>query len=263
MKYVHLPILVLACSLLISGCKTANPMQKDYYSNGPEHRLPPISVFGKKPSDELNEICSKAQCVQGGELVDAIYNEFVKSEMFTALAAGENKSDYQLQITARRIDPGDAKEFAKVMTSAASLFVVPVVMNHEYRSEFVVKWRGMQIASYNFAIPYDETVYLFKDLAQSKQFAAEAMASKFFSAVQADGVLPASFYTPRSTRKIIGRICKRQIRSVIMRAPICSFIRTLFWGYSCATSAVSNTARRMMCLSIPFDRSNGAIKTKR
>ena len=189
---VSIGVCFLGC-VLLSGCKTSNPIPKDFYSNGVEDRLPPISVFGKKPSDELAAICAKAKCIQGPELISGIYDEFVKSKMFEAMAGGENKSDYQLQIAARRVDPGDAKEFAKIMTSAASLLVVPVVITHEYRSEFVVKWRGIDIASYNFDIPYDETIFLLKNFEQSKQFAAEALAAKFLSAVQGDGVFTSDF----------------------------------------------------------------------
>ena len=183
--------LFLAAAVL-TGCKSSNPLPKDFYSDSPENRFPPVSVFAKKPSNELASLCEQNTCQWDGLQVDNLYRELEKSQMFQAFA-NERISAYQIRFTARSIDYNATVNGAKMVASAATLFVVPTQLKKEYRSEFQVSWNGFELAEYQFAIPYEETFALYKEPRQADRFAAESTASKFIASAQRDGIFTSDF----------------------------------------------------------------------
>jgi hypothetical protein len=193
MKTLTTCFFAVGVSCCVSSCNTTNPLPKDFYNSGPNYQLPPISFFMKKPSGELAQICKEASCSHNVELVDGILDEFTKAHVFQNINAYKNASDYQLQVVASRVDPNDAAQFAKTMVSAATLFVVPMNMKHEYRSEFILSWQGISIAEYQFSIPHDEVAYLFKDINQSGRFASESIAARFLSTAQGEGIFTSEY----------------------------------------------------------------------
>lgn len=182
-------IIALCACLLLNACALNQPIPKDFYSDAPEERFPPISVFAKKPSAELQKTCAQVPCRLGEPLRDAVLAELQKSLMFETISTGNEDSDYHLAITAYRTDPADS--FAARLLGAATLGLAPVKVGRDYRGEFLVTWRGIPLADYHFDIPYRETVSLFADPTQATQFAAGSMAAKFIAAAEGDRLFSA------------------------------------------------------------------------
>lgn len=179
-------------ALFLIGCQTHNPIPKDFYSDTPENRFPPVSVFSMKPSNELTSLCERALCQENGLQVGNLYRELEKSEMFYQIA-NENISDYEIKFTARVVNQNRTASGAKMVASAATLFVVPVQVPLEHHSEFRVSWRGIELANYQFTIPYENTITLFIDPKQADRFAAESATSKFIASAQRDGIFTSKF----------------------------------------------------------------------
>jgi hypothetical protein len=183
-------LLLVGMTLFLSACKTPNPLPVAFYETDQRHQLPPINFFSKPPSAELEELCRTARCSDSDDTAYVIFMQLQASQSFVNVNAGKSdQTEYAIHTVTRVIHPeNEVAEAAKILLSAGTLFVVPASIEQEYHTEFVVTWRKVPIASYEFTTPHKKVASLFLDPQHQNQFVAESASSQLIAALQGDNI---------------------------------------------------------------------------
>jgi hypothetical protein len=168
------------CAFLVLGCQTAsnNPLPVPEVELGPEP-LPPISIYDMKSSPEVAALCAQHRCSDPG-FANKIVSQWAASGAFESLAVRDEARPYRVYIDAVQITPDElAGDLAKAVVAGASLLVVPVVKDTEFRASFRIEWSRQEVASYEFVVPHQAIISLLSEPQAHVDHAAQSVAYSF------------------------------------------------------------------------------------
>jgi hypothetical protein len=120
----------------------------------------------------------------------AIYRDINNSGLFENVTVNNTYSPLKIYVDFRdTTDTSGVTEFAKMMLSAVTLFLVPVTKDYSYEVKYNLVFLDKNIKSYSYSLHEDSWVHMFLTMpAEVQEVAAKSMTSQFLSDLSKDNL---------------------------------------------------------------------------
>lgn len=159
--------LFAAMALLLSACAT-QPATSPASTRQPLPDFPPLSLFYKHPSEDLNSECEKFRaqsvlhhCNDNQFDLRSLQKALSESAKFQQVALASDDSEYQALVSIAVLDQESGSELGNAALSGATLMMLPMVMEKTIRAEVVITWHEVAIKKYDYSIPFRFSSSLF------------------------------------------------------------------------------------------------------
>lgn len=199
LSYRNLFLAILSMS--VYGCVKNETIKPAEFENEINFKYPPIAVYGKHPSTELENDCREFDkksllhhCTVNFFDITSIKSALEDTNLFQQVRWADRDLDYSLSITTATYDLEDAGDLTSAALAGASLMLLPVQLSYDIISEFAVRWRGIEIKQYAYDMPVTRTLSLLSGSPeeQDKLF-AEALVSHFLNDSQNDNIFSGEY----------------------------------------------------------------------
>ncbi|WP_317930462.1 hypothetical protein [Halioxenophilus sp. WMMB6] len=153
-------LLFIGCWLL-AACSTTNEIVLANYATDLEQKYPPVSLFLKQPSEELNKDCAAydklplmRECKVNPIPLQQLVDEAQASGLFEETYYTNSNADYQLSITTTYYLGGKVSELGNAILSGLTLMTLPMKKQILIKTDSLLTWRGIPIAHLQQEIPY-------------------------------------------------------------------------------------------------------------
>ena len=184
------------------GCVKNETVKPVEFDNSTIYKLPPIAVYMKRPSPELDEDCKEYnkksiwyECRMNFFDIAKIKTALQYTDMFQQVAWADKRIDYSLSIATAAYQSDDAEDLTSAALAGASLFILPIQTTLDIKSEFVLYWRDFELKRYAYDMKLSLSMSIFDTNSVDKQEVsfADALVSHFLRDSQNDNIFSGEF----------------------------------------------------------------------
>jgi len=183
---------LIACAvLLLSACTNQSPLPPTPDAAD----LPPVGVVITRINESVREECIEVNKspTRGCRINAFETNDFAQAlsatGRFESVAGSSAPEDYQILISTAHFSGLNARGFANVIASSATLMIIPMVGEVDLKTEYIVTWRGHEVDRFTHEIPVRYTSSLYTGLTMGEEEIAAALAGKLVESIDANNSL--------------------------------------------------------------------------
>lgn len=181
----------------MAGCSSLPDSQPTRLSN---ESFPAIQLVGSEPSATLRTQChtfaeqgALTSCNHSPIQTEYVKQALIDSLVFEAVTSDYGLAEYNMVISSVELVKETAADISKAAIAGASLLLIPTTYQTQVAVEVDVYWDKLPLTTYQFTLPYQKTVSLYQDRAESSQQFADTLVEKLVNKAEADGIFKPSY----------------------------------------------------------------------
>lgn len=193
-------LLAILATILVAGCATNNQITLAPFVQDPGDKLPPVTVFLKRPSDTFSADCRAFadesvlnHCAVNTLNLSKFQQALKQTGAFEDVIFADDEVDYRLLVTTAVYNNGTGEEFGNAVVSGATLMLAPLVDSLQIRVEASLYWYGNELKSFHYDIPFEQRASLFSMNQDTESDIASSVASYILHDLQSE-----SLFTPQA-----------------------------------------------------------------
>lgn len=159
------PLILIVTAL--TACSSVNELSMIEYNAEPQRRMPPVTVFLKRPSDEFRQDCEDFDkrsllhhCQMHMVALEKLHQEFQNSGAFESVLYANNDTDYRLLITTARYNFEGGDDLGSAVLAGATLMLAPMVVSMDIKVNVGLYWHGVELDTFEYEIPFKQRLSL-------------------------------------------------------------------------------------------------------
>jgi hypothetical protein len=185
-------ILITLLTIIFSaGCATTNQMDIATFESNPNLKLPPISVFMKRPSDLFRGECSEFDnksvlnhCELNNIDLGKFRDEVKSSGIFQDVFYADGDVGYRILLTTGLYNREGGGDLGSAVIAGATLMLAPMIITANVKVEASLYWYEYELKHFSYDLPMEIRASLLTMNQDTDQDIAKSIASHVISDIQ-------------------------------------------------------------------------------
>lgn len=190
--------------LTLSGCATTNQLTLANFVADPDDKLPAITVFFKRPSEDFRRQCQLFDqqsllhhCTINSIDLALLQQQFQQTGAFEDVSFADDEVDYRVLVTTGLYNLEGGDDLGSALVAGATLLMAPMITSMNIKVEASVSWFGQELERFHYDIPFEQRVSLFSTQQDTAGDMARSVVSHIVHDLQAEAVFTPRFLADR------------------------------------------------------------------